>query len=76
WRQRFFDLCQRYGVSPAEACVQFGLSGPGVVSIALNTSKPNRVAENARLVQAEVPPAFWQACKEEGLISRAYPYVG
>ena len=76
WRGRFFALCERFDVLPAEACIQFGMSVPGVVSIALNTSKPSRVQQNVAAVQAEIPSGFWAAMKEEGLVARDYAYVG
>lgn len=76
WRERFLALCEQHDVSPAAACVQFGLSPPGVVSVSLNTSKPERVQQNVQLVQAQTPDAFWTALKDEGLIERGYPYVG
>ncbi|MGD2174820.1 MAG: aldo/keto reductase [Candidatus Brocadiaceae bacterium] len=76
WRDRFFAVCERFDVVPAEACVQFGMSAPGVVSIALNTSKPARVRQNVAAVQAEIPGEFWAAMKEDGLVAQDYPYVG
>jgi len=63
-------------VEPATACVQFGLSVPGVVSVALNTSQPERIRQNAAAVQADVPKAFWQSLKQEGLVARDYPHLG
>jgi len=76
WRENFFRICRRYDVSPAVACVQFGMSHPGVVSIALNTSNPKRIPENIRSVTTEIPHAFWVAMKEAKLIDRNYPYLG
>lgn len=76
YRDRFFETCSRFDVTPATACVQFGLSAPGVVSVALNTGKPERIAQNVDLVRAEVPAEFWTAMKDAGLIDRAYPYLG
>jgi D-threo-aldose 1-dehydrogenase len=76
WRDAFFRLCGDFGVSPATACVQFAKSVPGVVSIALNTAKPERIAENVALVQADIPSGFWSALKDAGLIDRLYPHVG
>ena len=76
WRNRFFTLCKRYDVLPANACVQFGISHPAVISIALNTSKPERVVENMQSVSVEIPDEFWTAMKNEGLIDRDYPYLG
>lgn len=75
WREKFFELCKRYTVSAAEACVLFGMSPPGVISIALNTSKPQRVRQNVASVTAEIPSEFWTALKTEGLIDQDYPYL-
>jgi len=75
WREKFFKICDKHDVSPAEACVSFGLSHPGVLSIALNTSKPERIKQNINLVSAIVPKEFWQSMKAAGLISGDYKYV-
>lgn len=68
WRQRFFELCQRYDLQPSLACVQFGLAAPGVSSIALNTSKPANIKANVDAVLTPVPSEFWMDMKNEGLI--------
>lgn len=76
WRDAFFATCDRHDVIPAEACVQFGLSVPGILSVALNTGKPGRVSQNVAAVQAQIPTEFWAEMKEAGLIAADYPYVG
>ena len=76
WRETFYRLCQEFGVTPAAACVQFGISPPGIGAIALNTSRPERVRQNVETVTTEIPDSFWQACKEYGLIDQNYSYVG
>jgi len=76
WREKLFALCKQFEVKPAVACVQFGLTPPGISSIALNTSKPDRVQQNVALVQTAVPAKFWTACKDAGLIAHDYPYAG
>ncbi|MCY3022811.1 MAG: aldo/keto reductase [Planctomycetota bacterium] len=73
WRDKFLALCRQFNVVPAEACVQFGLSAPGVVAISLNTSKPDRIQSNVASVVAKIPRGFWKAMKEAGLIAREYP---
>jgi len=75
WRDQFFALCREYEVKPAEACVQFGLSAPGVVSIALNTTNPKRVKENVEMANTTIPEQFWRAMQEKHLISSNYPYL-
>jgi D-threo-aldose 1-dehydrogenase len=76
WRARFLDLCREHDVSPAAACVEFGLSPPGVASVALNASRPEQVRQNLLLAQAAAPRAFWLAMKDQGLVRRDYPYLG
>ena len=76
WRKAFVALCEGHGVLPAHACVQFGLSAPGIVAVALNTIHPDRVSENVESVLKKVPDAFWASMKEEGLLAEDYPYLG
>ncbi|MEI6948886.1 aldo/keto reductase [Paraflavisolibacter sp. H34] len=75
WREDFFALCKEFGITPAAACVQFGLKAPGVASIALSTSSPGRVKDNVALAHAEIPAGFWTALKEKGLIRQEYAFV-
>jgi len=75
WREQFLALCRQHAVAPATACVQFGLSAPGIAAVSLNTGRPERVRENVALVQTAVPAAFWSAMKDAGLIARDYPYL-
>lgn len=75
WRERFFALCEKHGVEPAAACVRFGMSPPGVASIAVGTSKPERVAEFIRLTEAEIGNDFWDEARSDGLIDPNYQHV-
>ena len=76
WRAAFLALCARFGVSPAAVCVRFGMAVPGVVATALNTSRPERIADNVAAVTAEIPAALWTALKDAGLVARGFPYLG
>ncbi len=76
WREKFLLLCRRHAVSPMVACVQFALSPPGVAAVSLNTSRPERIAENVAAVEAELPPGFWTDAKDARLIAGDYSYVG
>lgn len=69
WRDRFVAICDKFGVRPAVACVQFALHVPGVSSIALNTTSPRRIQENIDMAYAFIPPAFWQEMDKAGLLS-------
>jgi len=68
WRKGFHNICDAFGVISGDACLHFGLSHPAIVSLALNTSKPEKMGRNAELLRRQIPPAFWDAMKEEGLI--------
>src|SRR4051812_41350738 len=72
WRDEFFALCKEFGIKPAEACAQFALSAPGVVSLALSTTNPKRVKENVEMASVKVPDDFWKAMKAKGLIREDY----
>ncbi len=76
WREQFLALCRQHDVSPSVACVEFGLSAPGIAAVALNTSKPARVADNVAFVETTAPRVFWTAMKDAGLIARDYPHLG
>ena len=39
WREKLFALCEQHGQVPSEVCIQFGKSHPGIVALALSTSK-------------------------------------
>lgn len=74
WRERFFAVCDAHQVKPVEACMQFGKSHPGIVALALNTSKPNRIKENVDMVEHDLPPTFWQALQDAGLLDHNHPH--
>jgi D-threo-aldose 1-dehydrogenase len=76
WRETFLTLCKRYDVKPAHACIEFGLSPPGVVAISLNTSDPARVEENVLAVETTLTTDFWYDAKQAGLIDSGYSFVG
>ena len=76
WRSRFHTQCQRYGVLPADACIRFAASPPGIHSIAVSTSRADRVRGQLAGLEADIPTGFWTALKDEGLIARDYPYLG
>jgi D-threo-aldose 1-dehydrogenase len=67
------DLQKICAPSPPMLCVQFGLALPGVVSVALNTGKPERIAENVASATNEIPATLWRALKDEGLVAKDFP---
>lgn len=76
WRDRFFYICRKFNISPAFACIEFGLTAPGIQSISLNTSNANRIQSNVAAVQSKAPKDFWRALKKERIIDPFYPHLG
>jgi len=68
WRKEFFKLCEESGIQPAEACFSFGSNIPGVKSVALSTTKPEKVKGNIEMATKKIPQEFWDAMKEKGLV--------
>ena len=68
WRTTFFDLCNQFNILPAEACFNFGFNIPGVTSVALSTTKPEKVKLNIEMATKNVPGEFWHAMVERKLI--------
>ena len=75
WRKAFETLCREHQVSPGDAALHFGLSHPAIVSIALNTSKPDKMKRNVETLQKKIPESFWKAMKEKGLMDPDYRYL-
>ena len=75
WRDTFMEVCREHGVDPAHACCQFALSPPAVAALALNTSRPERVADNVRCVSEALPADFWKVLKARGLLEDDYPWL-
>jgi D-threo-aldose 1-dehydrogenase len=75
WREDFFSICTEFDVVPANACVQFAMTPPGVISISLNTSNPDRVRKNVESVECKIPESFWKSMVCHGLIDKEYNYL-
>ncbi|WP_320112270.1 aldo/keto reductase [Draconibacterium orientale] len=75
WREKFFAICRKHNVAPGDACFKFALSAPQVAAVALNPSKPQRMAHNKALLDQEFPEAFWAELKNELIIDPEYPYL-
>lgn len=76
WREKFLAVCKKFNAKPADVCVKFGLAVPGVVAVALNTGKPERIKENVAGAQNEIPSALWRVLKDEGLVAANFKYLG
>lgn len=72
WRDQFFTLCDAFNIKPAEACFNFGFNIPGINSVALSTTHPNKVKGNVQMATKKIPAAFWQAMKQQNLLEAHY----
>ncbi len=72
WRAKFFELCAKHNVTPAEACFNFGFRIPGVNSVALSTSNPEKVKGNIAMATCDVPCSLWDDMKAAGLLEPDY----
>ena len=63
FRERYLDLCRRYGIDPAAPAVQYAYR-LGFDSVALNTSSPKRILQNASYASVSVPDNFWREIED------------
>lgn len=75
WREKFFAVCKQFDIAPGDACLKFAMSAPQIAAVALNPSKPHRMAHNRTVLNEEFPTDFWKALKANGIIDAAYPYL-
>jgi len=69
WREQFHQLCGRHNVTPAVACLHYGLSFDGVAAVAVSTSNPARIAKQVADIAADVPDALWTEAQALGLMA-------
>ncbi len=75
WREKFFAICDKHNIQPGDACLKFALSAPQISAVALNPSKPKRMANNKEVLKREFPNEFWEELKKEGIIDSDYKYL-
>lgn len=68
WRERFLSVCQQHSVSPFDVAVSYGLSHPGIRSIALSTSRDDRVPALVDAATKYIPESVWIAMIDNGLL--------
>ena len=75
WRGEFHEACRVLGVAPFDVAVAFGLSHPAISSVALSTSRPDRVEQLVASVNRQFSPEVWHELKRRGLIDPVYEHV-
>lgn len=75
-RERLRQVAARHGVDLAAAALQFGLGHPVVAATIPGASSPQHLHRNATLMHVEIPAAFWEELRAEGLVPPAAPLPG
>lgn len=75
WRETFFAICEKYGVSPGDACLKFALAMPQISAVALNPSNPSRISRNVEVLAAQLPAGFWASLKAQKIIGEHFKYL-
>ena len=58
FREKYLARCREFGLDPAVPAVQYAYR-LGFDAVALNTSSPRRILQNAAYATAKVPAEFW-----------------
>ena len=72
WREKFHALCAQFKIEPARVACQFAIAPKAVNSIAVSTSRPERVQSLVDLTSREIPTPFREALHNEGLIEEEW----
>ncbi len=59
FRDAYLALCRKYAFDPAAPAVEYAFR-LGFDSVALNTSSPKRILQNAAYASAKAPAEFWE----------------
>ncbi|MET7287074.1 aldo/keto reductase [Streptomyces sp. NPDC005573] len=71
--KRITALAAEHGIPVKSAALQFVLAHPAVAAVVPGASRPGRIAEDLGALGRPVPQAFWQALREEGIVSGSAP---
>ena len=73
-RVRALELvCREFGVALPAAALQFPLAHQAVVSCMAGAHSADELRQNIAWLQTDIPPAFWRALQQRGLIDPRAP---
>jgi D-threo-aldose 1-dehydrogenase len=75
-RTRLRQVAARHGVDLAAAALQFGLAHPVAAATIPGAGSPDHLRRNATLMHVEIPAAFWDDLRAEGLVPPGAPLPG
>jgi len=71
--RRIEAVCRRHGVTLAAAALQFPLAHPLVAAVLPGPRNPAQIRKSVALMEERIPPGFWHALRDEGLIDPRAP---
>ena len=71
--RRIEAVCARHGVALAAAALQFPLAHPAVASVVTGMRSEAEASANLAHCRENIPSAFWDELKHEGLIAGDAP---
>lgn len=71
--RRMQQLCELHGISLSAAALQFPLAHPVVATVIPGANSPAQVEQNVDAFRMDVPAAFWEAMRTQGLLDRDAP---
>jgi D-threo-aldose 1-dehydrogenase len=66
-------VCSAHGVPLAAAALQFPYAHPAVATVLTGARSADEVRENVASFELPIPPALWQALRDEGLLDPRAP---
>ena len=66
-------VCVRHRVELRAAALQFPFGHEAVICTVPGAASAAELEDNARMIQAEIPPALWAELKAEGLLPEGAP---
>ena len=57
--RQFEEICQRHGVTPGAAALQFSMNDPRVTATIVGVSRPESMTRNLSWAEEDIPQAFW-----------------
>jgi D-threo-aldose 1-dehydrogenase len=74
--RRIEDRCEEFGISLLGAALQFPVLHPAVVSVIPGAKSRQEVEQNVNAMREDIPQAFWETLKADGLIRSDAPTGG
>ena len=70
---RIEEICDAHHVPLSAAALRFAAAHPAVDAVLVGAASPAQVEQTARHLRRPIPPEFWSALREAGMIRRDAP---